>query len=330
MIAVWAGRGGAIEDLTLDAFAVLQDRDDISVLRVPEFDPQESDLGCSVAGGYRWDPPTLVVTESMSSRRQQFTVLHELGHHLQRTDIALGTRVVEHGEPELFEDACCDAFAARILLPDDLVDAYTPGRGPTAQGAIDLFDASNASRAAISVRLAGRLQSPGVVAVLDPAGTVTFAAARGGIFPPARGSDQSSNPLVHAALEQTDPTRIITRDNAYVWYRTGHSSDQLYGQAGWAGDRLFVVMVEYGAPWLSFSPPRDGTAQHTADRFEECETCARSFIVGWICPRCRQPRCPAGHCGCTTTAQITCAVCFLEKHRSQFALGSDTCVDCAG
>jgi len=329
MMTVWESRSGSVEALTLDAFEVLKERDDVTVVSVPEFVPQDSQLGCSVAGGYKWDPPTLIVTESMSRRRQQFTLLHELGHHIQKTDIGLGTIVVEHQQPEEFEDACCDSFAARVLLPDDLVDAHVPGRGPTVQGAIELFEASNASRAAICVRLAGRLQSAGVVAVLDESGIVTFAAARGGLYPPARGSDQTANPIVTAALDSDDPTRTFARDDAQIWYRSGNSSERLYGQAAWVGDHLFLIMVAYSAPWLSMSPPRDGTAQHTKDRWDQCEHCQQNFIIGFICRTCRQPRCPARHCGCTTKTQRSCPSCFLEKHRSQFDPSSDICLECA-
>ena len=329
MMAAWRAAGGCLSDLTADAFGSLSGRQDLAVMVVPEFVPPDSQLGCSVAGGYRWDPPTLIVTQSMSRRRQQFTLLHELGHHIQKNNLALGTAVVEHRQPEAFEDAACDAFAARVLLPDDLVHEHSTVRGPTVQTALDLFTTSNASRAAICVRLAGQLQSSGVVAVLDEGGAVTFAAARGGLFPPARGSTQGANPLVAAAMSSLDKTRLFTRDDAVIWYRDGHSSERLYGQAAWAGDRLFVMMVEFAAPWLSFSPPREGTGQQTALRWEQCEHCGRTFRIGTTCTLCGQPRCPAGHCGCTSRNFLTCTDCHLEKHRSQFTPGSTICTDCA-
>jgi hypothetical protein len=328
MLSVWEDRGGSIEDLTLNAFAVLNARADLSVLRVPEFVPADSRLDCSVSGGYRWDPPTLIVTESMSPRRQHFTLLHELGHHLQKTDLSLGATVIEHREPEAFEDACCDAFAARVLLPDNLVDAHVDRRGPDARAAVELFEASNASRAAVSVRLASRFNSPGVVAVLDEAGVVTFAAARGGLFPPARGTNQTANELVLAALTDPDHTRYFSRASAQVWYRDGHSSNHLYGQAAWAGDRLFVVMVEYGASWLPYSPPQEGTATRQTTGWEDCDECGRNFQIRITCHRCRQPKCPAGHCACTVAADRVCDACFLQKHPSQFSAGSATCRDC--
>lgn len=329
MVQVWEARGGNRDDLTRDAFAALEGRDDLAVLRVPEFVPHDSQLGCSVAGGYRWDPPTLIVTQSMSWRRQQFTLLHELGHHIQKTDITLGTAVVEHPEPEAFEDASCDAFAAHMLLPDDLVDSHMHDYGPTVSTATGLFAASNASRAAICVRLIGRLQSPGVVAVLDGDGLVTFAAACGGLFPPARGSNQAANSLVQAAMRTKRADRVVTRDDAQIWYRSGHTSELLYGQAAWAGDRLFLTMVAYGAPWLTFSPPRDNTADEIPDALEECEHCHQEFAADDACILCEQPRCPSGHCGCTARAEKICTQCYLRQHPSRFDIGSAVCRDCA-
>lgn len=328
MFEVWERRGGAREDLTRDAFAALTGREELSVLRVPEFVPQDSQLGCSVAGGYRWDPPTLIVTESMSWRRQQFTLLHELGHHIQRTDVTLGTAIVEHREPEAFEDVCCDAFAARVLLPDALLDAHIVGRGPTVSTAAGLFEASNASRAAICVRLIGRFPSAGAAVVLDPDGIVTFAAACGGVFPPARGSNQTANSLVRAALYAERDGRTITRDDAQIWYRGGHCSDPLYGQAAWAGNRLFLLMVAYGAPWLSFSPPQDRTASPADEDWDECEICQQEFTASLTCSSCGQPSCPSGHCGCTAQKERTCEECFQVKHPSQFTSGSIVCREC--
>ncbi|WP_033106758.1 ImmA/IrrE family metallo-endopeptidase [Microbacterium profundi] len=330
MRASWEADGGSLEKLTLDAFEALDNHPDLTIQRVAEFVPKDSQLDCSVAGGYRDTPPTLVVTESMSRRRQQFTLLHELGHHVQQTNLELGRRVVGHTDPTGFEDACCDAFAASILLPDDMVDdASRPFGGPTAQTAVELFELSNASRAAISVRLTERLKGSGVVTVVSEAGVVTFAAARGSMYPPARGSNQSENPLIRAALDDTDSTRVWSRDDARIWYLTGHSSNQLYGQAAWAGDRLFVVMVEESAPWRSFSPPRDFTATRTRSKCADCDTCGTNFEVRIYCFTCSRPKCPASHCACTKPAEMTCDTCYLVKHVSQFFGDSTTCVECS-
>lgn len=301
MIAVWRSRGSDTEALTLDAFDALTQRTDVAVISVPEFVPADAQLDCSVAGGYRESPPTLVVTQSMSIRRQHFTLLHELGHHLQRTDLALGEAVLAHAEPDLFEEAACDAFAARILLPDEMVASVLGVDGASARGAAELFALSNASRAAISVRLTGLLVSAGVVAVLDSAGAVTFAAARGGLYPPRRTSDQTTNPLVRTMLERRGDAEAITRNDAHVRYSNGGTSNTLYGQAVWVGDQMIILMVEEAAPWLSYSPPRDGTATFGRPPAEEMTE-----------PRTRQ-----------------CQSCWLVKHPAQFDADSEDCKECA-
>lgn len=237
----------------------------------------------------------------MSIRRQHFTLLHELGHHLQRTDLALGEAVLAHAEPDLFEEAACDAFAARILLPDEMVASVLGVDGASARGAAELFALSNASRAAISVRLTGLLVSAGVVAVLDSAGAVTFAAARGGLYPPRRTSDQTTNPLVRTMLERRGDAEAITRNDAHVRYSNGGTSNTLYGQAVWVGDQMIILMVEEAAPWLSYSPPRDGTATFGRPPAEEMTE-----------PRTRQ-----------------CQSCWLVKHPAQFDADSEDCKECA-
>lgn len=308
MRVAWAAGGGSISDLTLDAFRSLEHRSDLSILRVPDVIPKDSALACSVAGGYRETPPTLIVAESMSRRRQHFTLLHELGHHIQRTHLDLGRTIMRQADRVGFEDAACDAFAASVLLPDDMVDdASTAYGGPTAQTAVDLFEMSNASRAAIAVRIAGRLKGGGAVAVLNEAGIVTFAAARGSVYPPARDSDQSNNPLVRNALEGYGVQDIWARDDAQIFYRTGHTSNQLYGQAAWVGDRLIAVMVEEAAAWKTYSPPRDFTAVHTP--------------VKWDNPPALFDR--------QQLMEKRCNSCFLVKHVSQFNTDSAACKDCA-
>jgi hypothetical protein len=232
-------------------------------------------------------------------------------------------------DSEEFEDAACDAFAANLLLPSTLVQQVVTD-GPTVESAVALFHRSKASRAAICVRLAEELRSPGTVAVLDSEGTVSFAASRGSIYPPARGSDQSANPLVAASLTESRADRVIQRDDSRIHYSTGHTSNRLYGQIAWCDGLYIAVMVEYGAAWKHFSPPQDGTAlSSSASRWEDCETCDTNFVVRSTCSRCREPRCPRGHCRCTRAAERQCQQCFYLKPPSQFEDASKVCIECS-
>ena len=269
-----------------------------------------------------------MVAESISVRRQHFTLLHELGHHLQQTDPGLGEGVFEAEDTEAFEDAACDAFAARVLIPDAMVAESVSSEGLTIGSALALHSGTNASRAAICVRLAAELSTPGVFMVVAADGGVNFAASRGGIFPPARGSDQSGNRLIAAALEGRGSERVFTRDDATIWYSTGHSSNRLYGQATWCEGLLLVVMVEHGAAWKNFSPPQANTGHSTTADWDRCEECNIGFRATAVCPKCGEARCPNGHCHCRYAKDRLCHKCFLLKVRSQFAGENTVCKDC--
>lgn len=289
---------------------------------------ESSGNGCSVAGSYigTTDPPTLAVAMSASPRRRQFTVLHEFGHHLQNSDVDLAVRARQQPDGSSFEEDACDRFAARVLIADgDVAVAFPSGR-VTADGVRTLFERTAASRAACASRAAQALGTTGVVTVLDDTGTVTFAARRGDIYPPKRGSDQSTNPLLRRAL---DGRRDVTERDTHIQYSTGHTSDLLYGQAAWVGDMLITVQVVDQAGWLPYSVARPGTAKTAASAiWETCEICDANYLVRGLHTPCGEPRCPNGHCGCTTARDRACPRCNLVKPPHQFRAGATSCVDC--
>lgn len=321
-------RPGAVNRLHRDALAELEGWTEVQVRRVPDAEAQGR---CSVAGGYVHStvPPTLTVTGSLSVRRRQFTVLHELGHHLQKHDARLALAVRRQpADREAFEDAACDMFASFVLIPDTVLCPRADGRSPSAADVVDLFDRTQASRAACCVRIAEQLGTHGVVTVLDSTGTVSFAAAHGHeVFPPARGSSQAHTPLVAAALRQGRSARV---DDTYLQYRTGDRSDLLYGDAAWSGEYLITVTVLDRPGWKPFAPPRTGT-QHFVSRMWICEVCGEEFTPDGSCGKCRTPRCGSGHCACTTAAERQCQRCFQVLAPSRFpSRTAEVCRDCAG
>jgi hypothetical protein len=288
---------------------------------------------CSVAGSYQHQatPPALVVSRSRSLRRRGFTALHELGHHLQQTDPDLGQHLFNVENSELLEELACDAFAACVLLPDDAVAANISPRGPTATAVAELFHNSQASREACCVRAAEHLIGAGVVVLLDPDGTVLFAAPHG-LIPPARGSDQSATPLIAAALTGRG---TVERDQTFLTYRGGNTSDLMYGQASWCDPGyLIAVLVSDNVPWRRFALPRPHTSHSRYGSWWTCETCAQEFQVNEPpCDRCGQPRCESLHCGCTANRarrDRACDMCHMTLHPSRFEDDRTTCRDCAG
>jgi hypothetical protein len=318
---------GCIDRLRHDPLVELMSWEELSVALVDESPGAE---GCSVAGSYQPEPPTLVVAKSMSIRRRNFTVLHELGHHLQHTDIDLGNAIFQYSEPDQFEEQSCDAFAAGILLPDEDLQQQIDPRGPTAQDVVDIFTSSStASREACCVWAARQLRGSGAVVLLDSSGVVLFAAPKG-FIPPAKLSDQSHTPLIDAALR--NPESGATRDDTFVAYRGGGQSEMMFGQARWFDrDYLVAVLVSDNVPWKSLALPRNSSREANY-RWWTCETCDESFPIGERCELCREPRCAHGHCGChaaRVAKDKQCMSCFLTLHPARFEAGSDRCRECS-
>ncbi|BBY66815.1 hypothetical protein MHEL_50580 [Mycolicibacterium helvum] len=318
---------GAIARLRVDPLGELRNWEDLAVI---EIDESLDSSACSVAGSYQPNPPTLVVTKSLSPARRGFTALHELGHHLQQTDIGLGNAVFGYSDPDQFEEEACDAFAAGVLLPDEELRARIGPRGPTAQDVVDVYHVhSSASREACCVWAARHLQGAGVVVLLDSAGVVRFAAPKS-FIPPAKDSDQSRTPLIEAALRNRDSG--ASRDETFVIYRNGTTSDTMYGQARWFdANYLVAVLARDNVAWKSLALPRPHSGNPGSPRWWTCETCDDSFSVAERCSRCGEPQCTNGHCGChakRAAKDKTCPRCSFVLHPSRFDEGSEVCRDC--
>lgn len=324
---VEAGYPGALARLGMDSIGEISQWPEVQVQYLEQ---EREGSRCSVAGSYdfKTKPPSLAVARASSWRRQHFTVLHELGHHLQQTRVALAVSVRQQSDPVEFEDRACDEFAGRVLIDDTALAAALAGGRATAQTVRDLFDSTNASRAACCVRAVDYLGTTGFLAVLDDQGIITFAVRRGDIYPPARGSDQSGTPLVSRALESR---RDITHDDTFIIYGSGSTSALLYGQASWSGDMLVVAAVLDRAPWKSFSVARPGTAIYGGpSKFVWCEVCQDSVeAAGETCPNCSGRRCLSGHCDCTTARERQCDTCYQMKAPNLYDPPSSTrCIDC--
>ena len=122
---------GVLSRLCENPLGELEKWPGLQVRRLAEVDAGD---GCSVAGSYRSDttPPTLCVAWSVSSGRRQFTILHELAHHIQRNNAELAAVLMTSADPDDLEEAACNLFAALALLPDAIVDRHIGAKGPSA------------------------------------------------------------------------------------------------------------------------------------------------------------------------------------------------------
>ena len=116
-------RPGTLERLRVDAEAEIDAWDDLDIHLVLATDRSIVDSGCSTYGMYQSGtrPPRLVIASSRSHGRNNFTILHELAHHLQRTDPDWRGDVladVSQDQALRLEHRVCDEFASVLLLPD--------------------------------------------------------------------------------------------------------------------------------------------------------------------------------------------------------------------
>lgn len=334
--------GDRFGDLTRDPCEALAGWDEIDFRLVPQpatTTGMDDDAGCSVAGAYLeiTDPqghrdqtlPIVQVARAASLGRRSFTALHELGHHLQRTDIDLAGVLWDQQALDMFEDLACDAFAADMLLPERAVDTVIDTKGPTAGDVVALYERSGASRSAVCVRAAQRLASPGHVLLLNEDGTVFFAAAAG--MPPLRKrSDQSRMDVVARGLRGGS-----SRGRGRFVYRDGIEGDELFVQTAALDGFLVVVAVVDRAPWEKFALPSRDVGPR-ASSYECADPACGATYVSFEprCPKCQVApcrdcgRCPCQVCGVgTESSEKTCSNCWQVKNAAGFV--GELCVDCA-
>lgn len=319
-----ARRPGAVERLTRGALAELRTWPELTVKDVPE---NQTGQGCSVAGAYDYGPPPrLSVAASASHARRDFTALHELGHHLQKTSFDLIEPFSR--EPDgglLLEDASCDAFAAEILLPAHLIEQHLDANGPTASAITRLWAASNASRMAVCVRAAQHLPAPGHVLLLETTGHLAFAVSHG-LPPMRRGGFQGEIPVIERALTGSGRAQGRTQ----LRYRDGIPGRELHTDTAPMDGYLVAVLVVDSAPWRPFTLPTADTGPRSRSYIcANCDEHYRSFDPA--CPHCSTPACPdCGRCACPPrNPGRTCTRCFLAHPPAMFPADSDRCLDCS-
>ncbi len=316
---------GLLAALRSDPATALEASDALTIKFVPE---AQTDAGCSVAGGYidSTTPPTLSVALSASAGRRAFTLLHEFAHHLQQTDFDLIELLLAHrdGTGKGLEELACDAFAAEILLPAEQVAATIGAKGPTVDDVVSLWTTSRASRAAVCVRAAQMLRSPGHVLLLDEDGHVAFDAAHG-LPPVRRGSDQTAVPLIARARSNGHRAEGELR----LRYRDGITGESLHAQCADLGGYLVIVAVTDTVPWKKFAPPARSSGP--TGRWRACEHCQHEYSsFETPCAKCKVANCPeCGRCNCPPRlAERLCPGCFIMRTENQFAAGSDRCTTC--
>lgn len=261
------------------------------------------------------------------SRRQNFTLAHELAHYLLDLDDQFQDMLADQDHPAPLLETVCDAIAQELLVPDDLI-ARVIGDGPIRAGHLtDLFDQSTASFQASAIALARRLPGLGAVLVIDREGSVVRHAS---IQPdpsegwpkvyPWRGQSALAHPLLSTDVGVEGVQRVR-------WRMPWGAEAEFYANV--EGKANTVVAVFSDRDLWTAGVDRLNILREYDDRPRLHVVCCGEdrWISGYPCPTCRQPFCPnCGRCRCNCDSAATCKDCGLLVREALLVDG--VCVDC--
>jgi hypothetical protein len=267
------------------------------------------------------------------SRRENFTLAHELGHWLVEQVDELYDWLADQRDPARMLETLCDRIAQRLLLPEDVVDSVAADGPIRAHHIVDLYQASHASRPVCSIALARRLPSLGAIALINRVDNVVqYASVRPDphegwptVFPwPGQ-----VVPAGHA-LKNMSPGADLTRRT--FWRTPWGVQEEYYIDAVSDHNRIIVVFSDidvWDAERLHIDPAREFDRRPV----NEIHCCGRTHTVrGYPCQDCGQPYCPVcGNCRCQRIAQreqLCAGTCFLKIQPHLLIDG--LCEECRG
>lgn len=303
-------------------------------LRIHALDLGAAHDECTCDGAYFPGLRAICYVPTPSSRRENFTILHEFGHHLARSDDDLLSELADFDNEGgvALEERICDAVAGQLLIPDTTVDRVVAGRKPRAQDVLALYEASAASLEACAVRLASRMRCEGYMALLDrDRSEVRFASAS----PETEHAwgRHSPVPIGHAAWLATPVTGYLGEGDV-VW-RSGNRR-RLWLDAVDHGRIVVAVFAStryWTAPGLSLLDDVPVTRASQTVMSGTCRHCGGPAYGTRACPDCGDPPCKrCGRCGCGAPLPPTrtCSQCHLVKGKAQFRPGTSICKECLG
>lgn len=301
----------------------------ILVSAVPSSDATDA---CSCDGAYFHDQRAICYVATPRSRRENFTVLHEFGHHLVMSDDEMLSELADADAEGgvAVEERICDAFAGRILIPDGAVVAVLGGRRPRAADVRALYDATAGSMEACAVRLAERIGCEGYVALLDrqrrelrfasPSAEFNYGWRRGTALP-------ADHPAWQAGADGT-----YVGEGDVVW--TSRSRKRFWLDAIGAGGIVIAIFSadcywpHAGLTILDEPGVRPAGPQGYSGI---CRHCGGPAWGMRACEVCGDARCRVcGRCGCGAPAPAIkiCTKCHFSKGKAQFRAGQSVCREC--
>lgn len=293
------------EDFLQDPIAAIKDGLGLSVTPAAHLVESRQDGGACDGISFLKDG-VILFAPSANSRRQFFTLAHEVGHWaVKNAPDDVHDWIADEDESERMLETICDRVAARLLLPQDAVTAIVKSGPVRAQHVLDLFAVTSASHPACAIALSNRLQGLGAVVIVDRrSGEVTQASIRPDpnrgwprVFP-WRGQTIHDT---HLLMRMQDGE---TRTKRLTWEMPWKTSAEYYIDAVSDGRRVYVVFSAADVWGVDvFHPADDREFDGRPVLTGHC--CKTAFEVrGYPCSECEQPFCPScKRCRCDRNAQ---------------------------
>lgn len=276
------------------------------------------------------DDGVLFYAPTPHSKRHNFTIAHEVGHHLVNQDDRVSDWVYDQQDHEAILETICDLVAQRLLLPPATVAEFLDGRVPRAADVLDLFENSAASRPVCAIAIAQHLPRFGAAVIIE---RHTMSVISSSIHADPEHGWPFIYPWPGQQLTPGHQLRNVAPGHDVVrrvsWQgRFGRTEDFFVNAFG--GENAIIAMFSsidlWGLPGLA--RPEEREWDRRLSLTTEC--CGHTLQVrGYPCETCGKPFCPkCGMCAHQRKDKqdIPCTTCFLLFPASRIVDGE--CADC--
>ena len=270
-----------------------------------------------------------------TSRRENFTLAHELGHWLVTQVPSIFDWLFGQPNAKRILETLCDRIAQRLLLGDGAI-ATVVGAGPVrAQHVVDLYESNQASMPVCAIALAVQLPGTGAIMLVDRGQddepVIRYASVRPD---PTRGWPKVY-PWPGQRVPAAHPLRFITEaapvQRLTYWATPWDERADFYMDALAISTRRTIAVLADTDIWAAekFHPQ---TRRDYDERPEQQITCCGQIRVvrAYPCQDCGQVHCPnCGACRCDrqNAELVRCAGrCFLSY--KPYLLVNGLCNDC--
>ncbi|GAB3854615.1 hypothetical protein GCM10028801_09030 [Nocardioides maradonensis] len=298
-------------NIALDPIAGIKDLD-YEVVAEPALTSQRGAGGWCDGMSFA-DQNTVMYAPTPESKKENFTLLHEVAHILVENDDEALIWLADCDNYEVELERLCEQIAAALVVPEALIDEVVGTGPPTGENLKTLVTRSAASGPACAIALSSRLSSGAVVLIDRVAGTVIQSALRGEdlkVYP----WNGTHVPDGHPLLKLEPGSGKTSRQ---YWVDTWGRRQEYYVNAVATEKRIYAIFSVTDL-WNvdrfhgGQEPPEKSNAPRLTIRCA-CGYFGKAF--GWPCDTCKRQYCPrCGDCDCArrASAQQPCSNCFCN------------------